>query len=214
MNRSSRVAPQHRWHLARWIVRRLRSKRRGQALVEFAFFVPVLLMMVVGATDISTLLDNHLNVIYAARAGARVGSVIGKYAPAGALYTADCAVIGAVQAALASSRDVQVSQIAIYKSDTTGVFSNSRPQDDYRGNAVCNADGSITPSATKTTWAPSTRDTDPFAEDSLGVAITYSYTYSFNLIGIGTFSTTDYAVMPVEVVVGTPPAQPTSTPGG
>lgn len=211
MNRTSTSLPLRRWNLARWIVRRLRSKRRGQALVEFALFVPVLLLMVVGATDISTLLDNHLDVVYAARAGARVGSVIGKYAPAGALYTADCAVVGAVQAALASSRNVQVSQIAIYKSDATGVYSNSLPQDVYAGNAVCNANGSVTPAASKATWAPSTRDTDPFSEDSIGVAITYTYTYSFNLIGIGSFTTTDYAVMPVEVVIGTPPAQPTAT---
>ncbi|MFI5278130.1 MAG: TadE/TadG family type IV pilus assembly protein, partial [Ktedonobacterales bacterium] len=66
-------------------------KQRGQALIEFALIIfPLLLLLVVGSTDISTLLDDHLDVVYAARAGARIGSVIGNYAPAGAPYTADC----------------------------------------------------------------------------------------------------------------------------
>jgi hypothetical protein len=176
-------------------------------------FVPVIMMMVLGATDISTLLDNHLDVVYAARAGARVGSVIGNYSPTGAPYTVDCAVIGAVQSALSSTRLVKVQQIAIYKSDpTTGQYSSSLPQDVYPGNTVCNADGTTTPAATTTTWAPNTRSNTPFTEDSIGVAITYSYQYQFDLLGIGTFATTDYSVMPIEIVVSTPAPAATPTP--
>jgi Flp pilus assembly protein TadG len=171
-------------------------------MVEFALIMfPLLLFMVVGATDISTLLDDHLDAVYAARAGARVGSVIGNYSPSGAAYTADCAIVGAVQAALAGTRNVQVTQIAIYQADYTGVYSNSRPQDVYAGNAVCNADGSITPAATKTTWAPSIRCNVPFQENSIGVAITYNYTYAFNLLNFAQPTVTDSAVMPIEIVV-------------
>lgn len=204
-------------------IRRRRRVSRGQALVEFTLFVPLLLFMVIGATDISTLLDDHLDVVYAARAGARVGSVIGSYSPGTAPYTADCAVIGAVQAALAGSRDVQVSQIAIYKSDSTGVYSSSLPQDIYPGNATCGANGVPSPSASTATWPPNTpRSTTPFLEDSIGVAISYSYNFQFNPLGdqfnpLGgsAFKATDYAVMPIEIVVGTPPAStppPTATP--
>lgn len=181
---------------------RRRSVSRGQALVEFALFVPLMMTLIVGATDISTLLDDHLDVVYAARAGARVGSVIGDYAPSSAPYTADCAIIGAVQAALSNARDVQVTQIAIYKSDSTGVYSSTSLQDTYPGNAVCNADGSITPAATTATWPPSyPRCNTPFYEDSIGVAITYNYTYSFNLLNLPNFPVTDSAVMPIEIVV-------------
>ncbi|MGH2504830.1 MAG: TadE family protein, partial [Ktedonobacterales bacterium] len=42
-----------------------RPKSRGQALVEFALFVPLLMLLVIGATDVSTLLDDHLDVVYA-----------------------------------------------------------------------------------------------------------------------------------------------------
>lgn len=189
---------------------RRRSVSRGQALVEFALFVPLMMTLIVGATDISTLLNDHLDVVYAARAGARVGSVIGNYAPAGATYTADCAIIGAVQAALSNTRNVQVSQIAIYLSDSSGVYSSARPQDVYPGNAVCNPDGSITPAATQATWAPSGRCNTPFFEDSIGVAITYTYTYSFNLLNIPSPSVVDSAVMPIEIVVS--PSISTATP--
>lgn len=191
-------------------------KQRGQALIEFALIIfPLLLLLIVGSTDISTLLDDHLDVVYAARAGARVGSVIGNFAPAGAPYTADCAIIGAVQSALASTRGVNVSQIAIYKAtnDTTGAYSAALPQDIYPGNTVCNADGTTTPAATSATWAPnSPRNNTPFQEDSIGVAITYTYTYSFNLFNLGSPTVTDSAVMPIEIVVSPIVTTPTPTP--
>ena len=187
--------------------RRRRKVRRGQALLEFALFVPLLMFMVVGATDVSTLLDDHLNVVYAARAGARVGSVIGNYAPGGSTdFTADCAVLGAVQAALSNSPNVQIQQIAIYKAPSDGVYSSSLPQDIYPGNATCASSGQPSPGASQATWIPQDRSTTPFTEDSIGVAISYSYSFQFSPLGGTTFASTDYAVMPIEIVVGTPPA--------
>lgn len=199
--------------LLRKSVRR-RKVSRGQALLEFALFVPLLMFMVVGATDVSTLLDDHLNIVYAARAGARVGSVIGNYAPGGSTdFTADCAVIGAVQAALTNSPNVVVGQIAIYKAPSNGVYSSSLPQDIYPGNAVCGSGGQPSPGASQTGWIPSSRSTAPFNEDSIGVAISYTYNVQFSPLGGTTFKSTDYAVMPIEIVIGTPPAStPPPTP--
>lgn len=188
-----------------------RKASRGQALVEFALFVPLFMGMLIGATDVSTLLDDHLNIVYAARAGARVGSVIGNYIPpTGVVSTADCAIIGAVQAALQSNRNVQVNQITIYEADTNGQPVSKSLQDVYPGNAVCNPDGTITPAATQLGWQPNgttippTRDNTPFTEQSLGVTITYTYTFAFNPLGGTTIGPiTDSAVMPIEIVVNT-----------
>jgi len=179
-------------------------------MIEFALILfPLLLFMVVGATDISTLLDDHLDVVYAARAGARVGSVIGNYNPSGAPYTADCAIIGAVQSALAGTRNVTVSKIAIYKPNTTGAYSSALPQDVYPGNATCNSNGTVSVAATQTSWTPATRCNVPFNEDSIGVAITFTYTYSFNLLNLPAPTVTDSAVMPIEIVVS--PSSTTTT---
>jgi len=206
--------------------KRRHKASRGQALVEFAvLFFPLLMFMVIVATDVSTLLDDHLDIVYAARAGARVGSVIGSYSPTTAPLTADCAIIGAVQAALASSRNVQIQWIAIYKAPADGVYSSSQPQDVYAGNTVCTG-GVPSPAPSQLTWPPdgsvltpsvaSKRNTTPFQEDSIGVAISYTYTFSFDLLGVGSVSPLpDYAVMPIEIVIGTPPVStppPTATP--
>jgi len=178
-------------------------------LVEFVLFVPLLMTLVIGSTDISTLLNDHLDVVYAARAGARVGSVIGNYAPVGASYTADCAIIGAAQAAMTGSRNVSISQIAIYQAGPTGVYSNSLPQDIYPGNAACGANGAPSPGATTSTWPPSQRSSAPFNEDSIGVAITYTYTFAFNPLGGGTTApVTDSAVMPIEITRQAPAPMP------
>lgn len=222
MNASRTIRRAFRSLVGRRSHRRLINRRasRGQALVEFALIIfPLLLLLIVGATDISTLLNDHLDVVYAARAGARVGSVIGNVAPAGAPYTADCAVIGAVQSALSSVSGVQVSQIAIYDATnaTNGAYSAALPQDIYPGNTVCNSNGTTTPAASSANWAPtgvndgsSGRNNTPFNEDSIGVAITYTYTYSFNLFNLQSPVVTDWVVMPIEIVVN--PTLPTPTP--
>ncbi|MDE3229332.1 MAG: pilus assembly protein [Chloroflexota bacterium] len=179
---------------------------RGQALVEFALFVPLLLTLVLGATDVATLLDDHLDIVYAARAGARVGSVIGNFSPSGATFTADCAVIGAVQAALSSAVNLQITQIAIYQAPPSGAWSSTLPQDVYPGNTICLPSGAPSNTATTATWIPSTRNHTPFTEDSIGVAIWFSYTYQFNIFGFLPVAPVmpEYAVMPIEIVVSAP----------
>ncbi len=174
-----------------------RARSRGQALAEFALFIPLLLLMLVGSTDIASLLDDHLNVIYAARTSARVGATLGTDPKA------DCAIIGSLRAALSNVRNLRIQQIIIFKSDASGnpVSAN---EDVYSGAAVCNPDGTISPPATALNWAPGLRSTTPFTEDSLGVEVDYSYTFQLDLLGMGQFTTFDRAVMPLEVVIGAP----------
>lgn len=170
---------------------------RGQALVEFALLFPIIMLLVVGATDVATLLDDHLDVVYAARTAARIGSILGT-APA-----TDCAIIGAVRAALSSNRNLQVQSIIIYQANATGAPNGSN-KDVYQGSAVCNPDGSISPSATSLGWIPSQRSNIPMFEDSIGVEIDFTYTFQLDLLGMGQFSSFDRAVMPLEVVIGSP----------
>ena len=172
-----------------------RRVSRGQALAEFALFVPLLLFMLVGATDISALLNDHLNIIYATRSSARVGATLGT-AP-----QADCAIIGSIQAALSNTHDVTVQQIIIYKSDNNG-NPITDDEDVYPGNAVCNPDGTISPGALALNWPPSVRSTTPFTEDSIGVEVDFTYTTQYNILGLGQLgSSYDRAVTPMEVVV-------------
>jgi Flp pilus assembly protein TadG len=52
-----------------------RSRRRGQALVEFCLILPVFILIFTGILDFGFLLYSRMTVINAAREGARAGSV-------------------------------------------------------------------------------------------------------------------------------------------
>ncbi len=193
---------------------RMRRRRvnRGQALVELMLFFPLLVFMVVGSTDISALLDDHLNIIYAARTGARVGSVMGTN------QYADCAVIGAVQAALANNQNVTLNRIIIYpasySTSTNGAYTGGAA-DIYPGSAMCNStspnSGTISVAPIQATWQPAVRNVTPFTENSLGVELDYTYAFQFNPLGMGSFNSTDFGVMPLEVIINQN-ASPTPTP--
>ncbi|HEX9036577.1 MAG TPA: TadE/TadG family type IV pilus assembly protein [Ktedonobacterales bacterium] len=187
--------------------RRRRRISRGQALVELGLFFLLLVTMVLGSTDIATLLDDHLNIVYAARAGARVGAVMG------ANQYADCATIGAIQAALASNHNIQLNGIIIYLPGTNGLPSG--PEESYPGNTVCTStspsSGVLSNPPTVNTWPASSRNTTPFTESSIGIELDYTYTFAFEPLGAGTFTASDFAVMPLEVVINQS-SSPTPTP--
>ncbi len=197
---------------------------RGQALIELALFFPLLMFMVIGATDIAGLLDDHLSIVYAARTGARVGSVMGDN------QYADCAVIGAVRAALANNPNITLNQITIYDAQPDGIDPvyyngnlNAPLEDVYPGSASCISSspnsGTISVAPTTYNWPPNgggslntpPRDVTPFTESSIGVKLDYTYTFSFTPFGGGSFVSSDYVVMPLEVII-IDNATPTPTP--
>ena len=176
---------------------------RGQALVETALLFTILMLLVAGATDVSTLLTDHLNIVYAARQGARIGSTLG------ASSAADCGVIGAVQAALAGDAAVSLTQIIIYKSDANGLASAGF-EEVYVGSTQCDiSTGAPTNAPSVNTWPASMRNNTAFLEDSLGVELDYRYTFQLNLLGGGSFLSSDHAVVPIE-----PTLNPTPTSAG
>src|SRR5215467_7071466 len=92
--------------LARWPFptrmrqRARRSKERGQALLEFAVLLVLILFMIAGVVDVGGLLNDHINIEYATRQAARTGAVLGNQP------TADCAIVSAINAAIASVSSV------------------------------------------------------------------------------------------------------------
>lgn len=53
----------------------IKKKRRGQALVEFALVLPILLSLLVGIVDIGFLYNHQLTLTNASREGARMGTL-------------------------------------------------------------------------------------------------------------------------------------------
>lgn len=185
--------------------RRKRRASRGQALIESAFFFLILVTMVAASYDTTSLLDNHLNVVYASRQGARTGAVLGQ------TTVADCAIIKAVQAALTGTQGLTINSIIIYQSQSDG-SALTTAEDKYAGNTTCtlptnagcsqpNNTPTYSPAALASSFQPCSRNITPFSQDSIGVEVDYSYTFQFALVGVGTLSASDHAVEPMEVVV-------------
>ena len=190
---------------------RPRHVSQGQALVETAMIITILFLLVVGATDIATLLDDHLNLVYASRQGARTASVMGNQADA------DCVTINAVRAALSDATNITLNQIVIYKAGTNGLPGSSPTEDVYAGSTTCTitAGGTTTytpaPCGTCIGYPPKNRNNTAIYEDSIGVELDFTYHYQFQVFGTGTLSAADRAVMPIEPV-GVPSPNPTPTP--
>lgn len=179
-------------------------------MIEFAMFAVFLATLAAGVTDVGTLLDDHENVVFAARQGARTGSVLGPQA------AADCAIVGAVHASVLNETDLTLQQIIIYKADANGlptVQSGTTLEEVYPGYVDC-VNGIIvdaraappqpTVAPTVNNWAASSRSNTPFTEDSIGVELDFTFQWRFNLFGTGSFSGADHAVFPINV---------TTTPG-
>jgi Flp pilus assembly protein TadG len=185
--------------------RRKRSRRRGQALIEFALLFPAVMLLLAGVADVGLLLDAHIAGIFAARQGARTGSVLGT------VPQADCAIVGAVHSVLVNQPSLAVNEITIYKAAASGQSSGTAQY--YIGTADC-INGQIVdstncnltavppncppiPALPGSNWPPSARIVTPYCEDSIGVKIDYSFTFQFGLLGSGPFPVADYAVFPM-----------------
>ena len=160
-----------------------RRSQRGQAVIEFAFFFMALMILLAGVVDIGTLLDDHMDVVYAARQGARTGAVLGRTDP-----QADCKIIAAIHSALLNQPNLTATRIVIYDSDASG--NSTGAQDVYVEPANCS-------SPSTNTWPPSSRSDTVYFEDSLGVEIDYTYQFQFNWFGVGPFAGSDHAVFPI-----------------
>lgn len=77
----------------------LKAKReQGQALVEFAMVLPILVLLVVGMMQFGLLFHEYLLVNHAAREGARVATLGGS----------DAEIVAAVNTAAASASDTTI----------------------------------------------------------------------------------------------------------
>lgn len=186
----------------------LRRRQRGQALVEFAIFVVILANLLAGVVDIGGLLGDHVSMVYAARQGARTAAVLGN------LGKADCATVGAIQAAIANLPNVTLNRIIIYKSGANGLPIDATTQESYPGNTQCNAStGAVTNTPSPDGYHPDQRNNRPLLEDSVGVELDYTYSFPLPFLPIGAVSTislVDRAVMPINPT-GVASPQPTGT---
>lgn len=57
------------------LIKKIKSSKKGQAMVEFALILPILVLLLCGIIDFGWLFGNKLLTTYACREGARYGAV-------------------------------------------------------------------------------------------------------------------------------------------
>ncbi len=89
-------------------IRKRSLRERGQALVEFAFIVPIFLILLLGIVDFGWALKSWITVTNATREGARMGAVgwdLGEFSDCNDSGADDSTVVGRTCSALAASVD-------------------------------------------------------------------------------------------------------------
>ena len=125
-----------------------KSTQRGQSIVEVALMVPLLVLLIVGAYDVSAFASNKVEVVSAARHGVRIASVLGGI-PANptppAAHTCDGTLVNTTTVQVIDSQVVQavvaaaskmsystVNEIDIYRpSAATGVYTSGDHRNRY-----------------------------------------------------------------------------------
>jgi Flp pilus assembly protein TadG len=169
----------------------------GQALVEFALMLPLLLLLAVGILEFGMLFKDHVGIHYASREGARAG------ASASRNTTADCSILRAVSTTMQTMPYADLQRVRIFKADNGGVCGTPCAEDVYfrtpsPGN-TCLEGWTLERPAT---WVPNDhpgrRNQEP--TDALAVTVQFLHRFFFNYLpsASGTISIEDTSINQIE----------------
>jgi Flp pilus assembly protein TadG len=170
----------------------MRAGQRGQAVIEFAFVVPVVALLLFGGLYVTLLMGNELKAGYAVGHGVRIAAVLGgrESQPTATTAQVDALIVGDVLAVMHGTAFVTVDEVDVYA--VTSGDGTMQP-----GDLRDTFDGLGRPLATQTLPLEARLQSPP-DETSLGVRLRWHYTTP--LLGFGTASTSTYAVMRCEPI--------------
>lgn len=158
-----------------------RRHARGQSLVEYAFIVPFLMLILLGILEFGFAFSHNITMEYATREGARTGAALNNGTTAFDCKDVDAQIIAAVQRVLTASGSevdiTKINQIQIYEADVNGQAGNH--VETYTPGTGDTVDG-VALKFTKASgnWNACSRKDNGFGKtDSLGVSMDYDYTY-------------------------------------
>lgn len=167
--------------------RATRKGEEGAALVEMAFVLPVLFLLIFGALEFGMVFKERLTIASAASSAGRTGATMGTR------EAADIRILEALEAGLYDQVDASVIvRVEIFRANTvTGAKTGDVNSYDYKPlDPVCRwtpcPDPAVGGWGYGGTWIPSVRDTtlDPGGGglDVLGVEVTYHHTPVTNIL--------------------------------
>lgn len=174
--------------------RRVADGQRGQSLVEFAFVVPVFMLLLLGMLEFGIAFTHDQTLAYATREGARAGSALGIGNTGYPCTTAnfDAPIVAAVERVLESPGSpidlTQVTSITVYLAKTDGSPTAGKVNVwSPAPGAGPTVDGkALDFKETTTGWDPCSRNNGVNA-DGLGVSLTYNYQFRTALGGLFRF---------------------------
>lgn len=114
-------------------MRSRRSGHRGQALIEMALMLPLLLAILVGIFEVGPSVNDHAAVAQATEQAVRVASQLGSSSSVSET-AADQQIVSTALAGVANLSQLSVQEIDIYQpSSSDGSYSNGNPEDVYNG---------------------------------------------------------------------------------
>lgn len=168
------MAPRRRGALPQSGRPRRRGCSRGQSLVEFALIAPVFFVVFFGIIEFAFILTTLSGYNFAAREGARYGSIIGNSDP-----NADTGILQAIIARTSSLPFGTPITVDIYKANQDGTCVGGTV-----GTAGCTEDQYTFSSPTTYSqgplplaWTPTSRNDTLIGADYLGVRVLYQYTF-------------------------------------
>ena len=94
---------------------KLRRSEKGQAIVEFALLLPVLVLLIVGIVEFALVWNSRNTVLFASRDGSMIA------AEGGSLTGTDCVVLQRIESDVVSpSTALRIQSVTIYWSDRNG----------------------------------------------------------------------------------------------
>src|SRR2546425_9915175 len=114
-----------------------RGEERGQALVEFALLLPLLLLLIVGIIEFSFVWNSRNTVLFASRDGSMLA------AEGGSIQGTDCLVLDRIERDIVSPASaIKLQQVEIYWADKNGgqIGSNHNVYD-RSGSTTCDFSG-------------------------------------------------------------------------
>lgn len=187
---------------------RSRHAQRGQALLEFAFVIPVMMLVMVGIIEFAIAFNTTLGVNRASQDAALVAS------EAGNLPGADCMILSSIEGDIGAPSDKrEITQIQIQRTNPSGTTVYANNSYSRSGATTCTlSDGTtvtVPYTATGTGYPPSQRcnvlggcpSLTPARTtvDTIGIQIDYAYAYRtpigaiMNLVGGGGSGTSTFA---------------------
>jgi Flp pilus assembly protein TadG len=96
-------------------VLKLRRSEKGQAIVEFALLLPVLVLLIVGIVEFALVWNSRNTVLFASRDGSMIA------AEGGSLAGTDCVILQRIESDVVSpSTALRLQSVTIYWSDRNG----------------------------------------------------------------------------------------------